>query len=273
MDIQLGRFPAQVEQPEPTKFAWPILLLPELFTTTSHLSVLLGYLATIGWEVYAPDLRAVAGRPPTPALERLGFADLMALAEEALGAIGREAIVLGHGMGGLLALKMAERPNVKAGVAFAPLIPGFRTPLFMSARNIPALWLGRPLKPPRGRALFDFVVDADVFQREKLIRGLVRDTSAAARDVARGALEFAPADRSAPRLVVAGDSDPFAPLARLNAFASSIGAQVKTLAGRGHWIIGGRALERAINEAHRFLVRSLGQDLLLLFPEEWKAEP
>jgi len=34
-----------------------------------------------------------------------------------------------------------------------------------------------------------------------------------------------------------------------------------------------RALERAINETQRFLVRALGQDLLLLYPEEWKNEP
>ncbi len=272
MHIELGRFPAQVERPEPIKFAWPILLLPELFTTVAHLAIPLGYLATIGWEVYAPDLRAAAGRSPTPALGRLRFADLAGLVADALEAIGRETIVIGHGIGGLLALKMAERTGVKAGVAFAPLVPGFRTPLFMRARNIPALWMGRPLSPPTGRALFDFVADADPFNREKLIKGLVPDAAAAAREVARGKISFASADRSAPRLIVAGDSDPFAPLALVSTFANSIGAPLKTIAGRGHWIIGGRALERAINEAHRFLVRSLGQDLLLLYPEEWKKQ-
>lgn len=272
MDIELGRFPAQVERPEPIKFAWPILLFPELFTTPNHLAVLLGYLATIGWEVYAPDLRAAAGCAPTPALGRLRFAELIGLAEEALGALGREAIVLGHGMGGLLALKMAERPGVKAGVAFAPMVPGFRTPLFMRRRNISALWFGRPLKPPAGRTLFDFVADAEPFQRVKLIEGLVQDAAAAPREVARGEVALQSGDRSAPRLVVAGDSDPFAPLDRLSALSNSIGAELRTLPGRGHWIIGGRALERAINEAHRFLVRSLGQDLLLLYPEEWKKE-
>jgi pimeloyl-ACP methyl ester carboxylesterase len=268
METTLGRFPAQVERPEPIKFAWPILLLPELFTTVRHLSIALGYFASIGWEVYAPDLRAAAGRAPTPAL---GFADLLALAEEALEAIGREAVVVGHGMGGLLALKMAEHPRVKAAVAFAPLVPGFRTPLFGRVGIARALWFGRPLKPPTGRALFDLVADAEPFQRDQLIRALVPDAARAARDVARGAIEFAPAAPSiAPRLIVAGDSDRFAPLDRLKPFADSIGAQLATLAGRGHWIIGGRALERAIAQAHRFLVRALGQDLLLLYPEEWK---
>jgi predicted alpha/beta hydrolase family esterase len=70
--------------------------------------------------------------------------------------------------------------------------------------------------------------------------------------------------------VVAGDSDIFAPIQQTTKFAESIGAKLATIAGRGHWIVGGRALERAINETQRFLVRALGQDLLLLYPEEWK---
>ena len=176
MDTEIGRFPCEVDRPEPIKFAWPVVVLPELFTTAAHLGFLRGYLSSIGWEVYAPDLRAAAGRPPTPPLARLRFADLIALAEEALGALGREAIAIGHGIGGLLALALAARPGVKAAVAFAPMIPGFRTPLFTGARNIPAMWFGRALRPPAGRALFDFVADAEPFQRASLIEGLVRDS-------------------------------------------------------------------------------------------------
>jgi pimeloyl-ACP methyl ester carboxylesterase len=273
MDTEIGRFPCKVDRPEPIKFAWPVVVFPELFTTAAHLGFLRGYLSSIGWEVYAPDLRAAAGRSPTPQLARIRFGDLIALAEEALGALGREAIAIGHGIGGLIALALAGRARVKAAVAFAPMVPGFGTPLLTGARNIPATWFGRALRPPAGRVLFDFVTDADPFQRENLIKVLVRDATAAVREIAGGGIDLAPGDRAAPRLIVAGDSDRFAPIVPLTAFANSIGAQLKTLPGRGHWIIGGRALERAVNEAHRFLVRSLGQDLLLLFPEEWKSRP
>ncbi len=63
----------------------------------------------------------------------------------------------------------------------------------------------------------------------------------------------------------------FAPVRKM--LGSPIGAKVAKINGRGHWLIGGRALERAINETQRFLVRALGQDLLLLYPEEWKNDP
>jgi pimeloyl-ACP methyl ester carboxylesterase len=272
-DIELGRIPAQRELPEPVKFAWPIMVLPELFTTPRHLALVLGYLASIGWEVFVPHLRAVFGKGSTPPIEKLRFNDLAALASEAIEGIGRDAVVLGHGVGGLVALKLSEHRRVKAAVAYAPLVPGFRTPLAGGIGNRIAMMLGRPIKPPRGRILFELVADSDPFTRDGLIKAMVPDSGAIATDVMTGAIEFVSADKAAPRLVVAGDSDIFAPLQETTKFAESTGAKLATIRGRGHWLIGGRALERAINETQRFLVRALGQDLLLLYPEEWKNDP
>src|SRR5579862_3999393 len=272
-DVELGRIPAQRELPEPVKFAWPIMLLPEMFATPRHLALVLGYLASIGWEVFVPDLRAAYGKGPTPPIEKLHFKDLAALAAEALEGIGRDAVVLGHGVGGLVALKLSAHPRVKASVAYAPLVPGFRTPMVAGIGNRIAMMLGRPIKPPSGRVLFELIADSDPFTREGLINAMVPDSGALAADVMTGAIEFAASDKAAPRLVVAGDSDILAPLPEVTKFAESIGAKLATIRGRGHWLIGGRALERAINETQRFLVRALGQDLLLLCPEEWKNEP
>ena len=272
-DLVLGRIPAQRELPEPVKFAWPIIILPELFTTPRHLALVLGYLASIGWETFVPDLRAVIGKGSTPPIEKLRFNDLAALASEAIEGIGRDAVVLGHGVGGLVALKLSEHRRVKASVAYAPLVPGFRTPIAGGIGNRIAMMFGRPIEPPRGRILFELIADSDPFTREALINAMVPDSGAIATDVLTGAIEFAPVDKAAPRLVVAGDSDILAPLPQTTKFAESIGAKLATIRGRGHWLIGGRALERSINETQRFLVRALGQDLLLLYPEEWKNEP
>lgn len=272
METTLGRLPCRHEQPEPLKFASPIVLLPELFTTGQHLAVMLGYLATIGWEVYAPDLRAAAGRDAVPPLGRLQFDDLLGLAGEALDAIGRPAIVMGHGLGGLLALKLVEMKELKAAVALAPQVPGLRNRLLSGWPSLAALWLGRPLNPPTGRTMFEFLLDVEPFQRPAMVKAMVADATRAARDVAAGRVHFAPGHDQPPRLIIAGAADPFVPVDAVTAFATSIGARLIMVPGRGHWLIGGRGLERTIGEAHRFLVRSLGKDLLLLFPEEWKKE-
>ncbi len=269
----MNRIPCRFERPEPQKFAWPVLLLPDLFTTTEHLAVMLGYLATIGWEVYSPDLRAAAGQGATNALGRMGFADLLTLAAEAVDALDRPAIVIGHGLGGLLALKLAEDRPLKAAVALAPLVPGIPNRLAAGWANLTARWLGTPLKPPSGRTLFEFLFDVEPFQRPAMVKALVADAAQAVRDVVAGSISFSPRRDLPPRLVIAGEADTFAPVGKVTAWAESIGAAVIVAKSRGHWLVGGRGLERTVGEAHRFLVRSLGQDLLLLFPQEWKSAP
>jgi pimeloyl-ACP methyl ester carboxylesterase len=287
METRLGRIPAECERPEPLKFAWPLVLLPEIFTTARHLAVARGYFASIGWEVYAPDLRAVAmasrtdtrasglSGGPSGGSTASGFDGFAALLAEALAALGRDAIVIGHGLGGLLALGAVEQPRVRAAVALAPMLPGFRSALVTGAATWPARLFGRALKPPRGAVLFDLLADAEPFQREALTQALVADDVRAALEVVRGGIKVGGIDlannpRGMPRLIVAGDSDPFAPLDQTTAFAARVSASVRVVRGRGHWLIGGRALERAVAEVQRFLVRNLGGDLLLLYPEEWK---
>jgi pimeloyl-ACP methyl ester carboxylesterase len=263
MDAAIGRFTAQIERPGARKFALPIVLVPEMFTTRAHLATLIGYLATSGWEVYAPDFRGAAGRSGTPAIGRLGFQASLTLVAEAIAAIDRDVIVMGHGLGGLTALAIADRPRVRAAIALAPALPGFPTPLLLRPATLFAL-LGRaPLKPPRGKRLSEFLADAETFQRPGLIKGLVADSGRIALETARGRVRIARFAHAAPRLIVVGDSDPFAPIARVSQFAGEIGARLVTLAGRGHWIIGGRAIDRVVSEAERFLLRTLDPELLL----------
>jgi pimeloyl-ACP methyl ester carboxylesterase len=197
-----------------------------------------------------------------------GFDGLAAMLAEALAALGGDAVVVGHGLGGLLALSAVEHPRVRAAVALAPMLPGFRTPLVMGLANWPARLLGRALKPPRGAVLFNLLADAEPFQREALTRALVADDARAALEVVRGRINCDKGGRAVPRLIVAGDSDPFAPLDKTSEFAARIGAAIRVVRGRGHWLIGGRALERTVAEVQRFLVRNLSGDLLLLYPEE-----
>jgi hypothetical protein len=137
-----------------------------------------------------------------------------------------------------------------------------------------ALKLGTPLAPPTGRTLFEFIADAEAFQREQIIRGLTRHFAGFAAELERQAeSRDAPATLSPPAaaapsgLIIAGDSDIFAPRDRVARFALAIGAEVRWLGGRGHWLVGGRALERTVSEMQRFIVRALGQELLLLYSE------
>jgi pimeloyl-ACP methyl ester carboxylesterase len=265
MDLVLGGLHAQLERPQTRKFAWPIVVLPELFTTSRHLTMMAGHLVSLGWEVYLLDVypsktRASAMNDPGAS----AFSTLTVDIRTALGAIGSEIIAAGHGLGGLLALRIAEAPPVRAAVALAPLIPGFRSPLFVRSRRWTS-WRSESTGLPTRRKLLELVSEADPFQRESIIKGLTPADTSPAAEVASSTVEFAA--HPTPRLIVVGEADTFAPWQETQRFASKIGAQFVSLPGRGHWIIAGRTLERTIAQIQRFLVRALGEELLLFYPE------
>jgi pimeloyl-ACP methyl ester carboxylesterase len=185
------------------------------------------------------------------------------LVQEAIAAIGRDVIVIGHGIGGLTALALAERPHVRAAIALAPALPGFPSPLILRPATLFALLRRRLLVPPRGRGLADFIANAETFQRQGLIDALVPDAARVALECARGRIRLARFGEAAPRLIVVGDSDPFAPIERASLLAGEIGARLVTLAGRGHWLIGGRVIDLVVSETERFLIRTLGSELMI----------
>jgi predicted alpha/beta hydrolase family esterase len=263
MEVVLGPLPARLERPQTRKFAWPAVVLPELFATQRHLDILVGYLVSLGWEVYALDLPLRAAPPPEASGTAPAFSAALSLVREAVNAIGSDVVAVGHGLGGVFALKLAEVSPVRAVVAVAPLVPGFLSPLF-ARRPGPLSFLRSVITGlPRGRLLDDLVAGADPFQRAAIIDLLIPADTSPAMEVARGAVEFTGNDT--PRLVIAGEADQFAPSRRAAQFADQIGAGFVSLKGRGHWLIGGKGLERAVAELQRFLVRTLGEELLLLY--------
>jgi pimeloyl-ACP methyl ester carboxylesterase len=266
MEITAGNFKLQLEQPQTVKFATPILILPDQFMTPSHHAVPIGYFASIGWEVYAANPYAREDGSPDLALD---WTAILAKIRDLITALGRDLIMIGHGVGGLLALALADQSQVKAAVALAPIVPGFNSPLLKRASRLFGLWHPPVLYPPRGRALFDLFADADPFQRDTLIRKLKPASAALARAIGSGKPKLLRSTPT-PRLIVGGDADPFAPIVQVRTMAETIGAALVPITGRGHWLFGGRTLERVMTEIQRFLVHNLGGDLLLLYSgDDW----
>jgi pimeloyl-ACP methyl ester carboxylesterase len=270
MELILGRIHAQLERPQTRKFAWPIVILPELFATSRHLMMMAGHLVSIGWEVYLLDVHALV-KPRTVNVDSgaSAFERLVTEVKTALEAVNSKIIAVGHGLGGSLALKIAEAPSVLAAVALAPLIPKTRSPLLVQRRW--AWWCSTSTGLPTRRIMAELVSEAEPFQRESIIKALTPADTSAAMELVRGQVELAV--HATPRLVVCGGADSFAPLQEAAHLAAQIGAEFIGLPGRGHWIIAGRALEQTIAHIQRFLVRSSGTDLLLLYVEPDGSEP
>jgi len=76
-----------------------------------------------GYAVQCPTLRFHDMVPPPEALGATGLEDYTADLEESLDALDGPAILVGHGLGGLLAQLLAARKQVRALVLLAPSAP------------------------------------------------------------------------------------------------------------------------------------------------------
>jgi pimeloyl-ACP methyl ester carboxylesterase len=82
----------------------------------------LRYFAQRGWEGHALNLRAHFWSQ-TADIEELSFDTYLEDAVAGFEALERPAVVVGHGMGGLLAMKVAETHEIDALILISPAIP------------------------------------------------------------------------------------------------------------------------------------------------------
>lgn len=82
----------------------------------------LRYFAQRGWEGHALNLRSHFWSQ-TADIEELSFDTYLEDAEAGFEALERPAVVVGHGLGGLLAMKVAEGREIDALILISPAIP------------------------------------------------------------------------------------------------------------------------------------------------------
>jgi pimeloyl-ACP methyl ester carboxylesterase len=258
MERRVGHALIETIAAESAKFTAPMVLVHGLWCTAAVWRKFMGYLAHRGWTCHAVNLRRPGERIAAPRL-----ADYLDDVRGVIAACAAPPVVVGHDLGALLALQCTA-PNVRARVALAPLVPRplAATPnraLMRTASRL-AMWRAQPLPVPRGRlaaACFGSGVPG----------GTHPDSSAAARDLISGNLRLS-FDTTAPSLVIAANDDPFSPPQDVEALAAQCGATLRRIPNAGHplpWEIG---WEQRVPEIHRWLVQTLGEDLLALREEE-----
>ncbi|HEX4636380.1 MAG TPA: alpha/beta fold hydrolase [Rhizomicrobium sp.] len=101
----------------------PVLMIHGAFCGPWSLEGLQQKFEAAGYQVTAPWLRFHDQTPPPAALGTTGLADYAADLEEEIKALGEPPILVGHSMGGLLALQLAGRMQVAALILLAPSAP------------------------------------------------------------------------------------------------------------------------------------------------------
>lgn len=234
---------AELHRAEFDKYAVPLLLLHGLWTAPWIWRRPASFLAHRGWNAWALSWSD----------EAASWSERLAQAERAAAELGRP-VVIGHDLGGLIALSME---NVRAAVAIAPLAGGTAHPLAGSVAARLARWRRAPFVPRDSEARRLLGLEA---------AALVPETSAWFAELE----QLAPPPRSAavPRLLLAGERDACLAPAGAAALEERFGAEVRVYPGAGHDLAYGGAWQAVTADLHRWLVHSLGESLLLLRGDE-----
>lgn len=217
----------------------------------------LQHFAQRGWEGHALNLRAHFWSE-TADFETLDLDSYVADALAGYDALGRQAVVVGHGMGGLLAMRVAEERDVAALVLLSPALPDPIRPTSPShvVRLVPPRfrrellgWAGAP--EPIQRQHPDLTL-ADVIR----IQHLMGAESGAAR---RQMIEGVSVDRDAlgevPRLVIGAGVDRQFPAGDSERLAEWLGAEYQPFGAHSHYglVLGEESHEQVADAVRAFL--------------------
>jgi pimeloyl-ACP methyl ester carboxylesterase len=254
LEVRIGDFHGESHPPENARYNARLVLVHGLWTAAWLWRHFASFLAHRGWEVVAADLR---GRPQSrPArIARVTFSDYFADLTDILSTDEPPAVVIGHDVGGLLALEAAANLPVRAAVALAPPLPGSLTEEFRRVLRRGGGVLRRALPPPDALTP-DAAIDA---------AHLRPDSRRVARALLAG--ELSPARPVVPAAIVAGLRDAWIDAGALEEWAGRIGAAFLTR-DAAHYGLAMRGFERQVDAIHRWLVSVLGADLLKLTGSE-----
>jgi pimeloyl-ACP methyl ester carboxylesterase len=215
------------------------------------------YFAQRGWEGHALNLRAHFWSENAD-FEELDVDSYVEDAIAGLEALGRPAVVIGHGMGGLLAMKVAEQRQVHGLVLLSPALP---RPIRPEAPSHVVR-----LVPPRfRRELLGWAGPPDQIQRQQpdlsmrdvmRVQHLMGAESGAAR---RQMLEGVPVERDLlsglPMLVVGAGVDRLFPEPDSERLAEWLGAEYQPFGAHSHYglVIGEESHEQVADAIRAFL--------------------
>lgn len=259
MERRIGPLAAELVQPESAKYAVPILLLHGLWQGASDWRPWMGHLAHRGWFCMAlrwsggpREKSGSADRPVAGGSLARSVGDLQA----AIACLSSPPVLVGHDIGGLLALRLAR--SCRAAAALAPLLPGTEpaSGLLRRAATGPIARFRRSVAAPGawGR------------------RPRVRESRELIRAVASDASSWQPLGCEVPRLIVVGERDTITPPGAARALADQLGTDFRVFTGAGHDLVDGPGWQDRVSDIHRWLVRQLGAESLLLYEESEREQ-
>jgi pimeloyl-ACP methyl ester carboxylesterase len=200
----------------------------------------LGYFAGRGWEGHALNLRNHHWSQTADPAE-LSFETFVDDVGAAMDRLGPTVVAVGHGMGGLLALKAAERREIAGLILIASELPGdIREPTEPHRiRAVPELFgpslLGWATLPEKLQRDHRDLTLADVLRVQHLMGQKPHESGRARRTMLRGVRVDPGKLGDIPRLVIGGGLDRVVPLDASERLATWLDAEFEPFGAHSHY--------------------------------------
>jgi pimeloyl-ACP methyl ester carboxylesterase len=252
MSIRPGSLKVEVVRAESARFRHPLLLLHGLWTGGWIWRDFAGYLAHRGWDSWLPSFAGECSEG-----ERVRqLAELRSI-------LPAPPIIVAHDASLVIAVDAAATLDAPALVGVSPLV-GVTCGASLGVLTRPQFWVARlfggTLRPPRGsagRALL-----AGIGRESEPLRA---DSGAFLESVLRKEI---PAATARPGLLVLATDDPILPPQAAERLARTLGWSLDLQGTAGHFPMRAPGWDLVADRVHRWLVRAIGEDLLLLAADD-----
>ena len=238
----------------------PLLFLHGELTGSWLWERYLGYFAGRGWEGHALNLRNHHwSSTADPA--QLSFDTYTEDVVAALERLGPNVVVVGHGMGGLLGLKAAERMPISGIVLLSPELPRELRPVARSyeLREIPEVYgrsvIGWETLPERLLRDHRDLTLADVLRIQHLLGQKPHEAGAARRQMLGGVSVDRRGVEAVPRLVIGGGLDRTVTADDAERLAEWLDAEYEPFGAHSHYglVIGESSYQQVADSIRGFL--------------------
>jgi pimeloyl-ACP methyl ester carboxylesterase len=236
----------------------PLLLVHGAFSQAAHFEPWLAYFRESGYRATAISLPGHAPVDPG-ALARLTLDDYVGAVAAAVRSFEQPPVVIGHSMGGILAMRIAAAERIAGLVVIAAPAPGglpARIGVFRLALPfIPRVLAGLPMvpRPEIVRALVTH--DLSAAESDEIIALGGMESGRVLRRLAIGGSGVKLAGIRCPMLCLGAGDDRFVPPSAASRIAQATGAELVVFAGHGHWLIAGSLVGSVAATARDWLER------------------
>jgi len=269
MRKQIGEVLIDVSPPEKPKFRSPLILVHGLWSGSWCWSDWATRFSNLGWECWAVNLRGRVGDNPQRTVARLTFDQCVEDLKEVIRAAGPSPVLLGHSLGGVMAMEAAEDENVSALILVSPPLPGNeptsagRVLQLLRLKYFLLVLLRWPIRIKEDDFSLHWLASLPRDQHGEALKGLVPESSYLVERLCKTHVSSESALVRCPAFVVAGTDDRVMPVEAVRQRARTLGAEFKEYSGHGHWMIAEEGWEKVVNDVHRWVVKRLGEEILL----------